>query len=77
MAFWCVPGLRADAVSARPLYKTDDEARLKERIVRLERCLADQKAKAQQWERAATKYHAQLLQARVDLIRAGKDAPDA
>ncbi len=61
-------------MSARASERTD-EARLKERVVRLERCLADQKQKALEWERAATRYHAQLLQARVALIRAGKDVP--
>ncbi len=59
-------------MSARPLYKADETARLKERVVRLERCLADQKAKAQEWERAASRYHAQLLAARVELIRQRK-----
>ncbi len=62
-------------MSARPLYKTDDLARAKERIARLERCLADQKLKAQEWERAATRYHALLIQARVELIRERKATP--
>ncbi len=64
-------------MTARPLYKTDETARLKERVVRLERCLADQKQKALEWERAASRYHAQLLQARVDLIRQRKAQTDA
>jgi len=57
--------------AARPLYKTDEVARMRERIARLERALDTERQLRKQAELNASRFHALMLKARVDLIRAG------
>ncbi len=59
--------------AARPLYKTDTEARRRERIVRLERMLEDERRLRRDAERNAKRFHALMLAARVALIRQEKN----
>ncbi len=55
-------------MTARPLYKTDELARLSERVVRLENQLAAEREWRKQAQLNASRFHALMMQARIALI---------
>ncbi len=56
--------------NARPLYKTDECARLNERLVRCQRKLIEERERANTAEENARRFHALMLAARIQLISA-------
>jgi hypothetical protein len=54
--------------TARPLHKTDVDARLRERVLRLEAALAAERDMRREAELNAKRFHALMLQARIALL---------
>ncbi len=69
VAVWCLSGLRADDMTGPNNYTHTPEG---DACLKLRRQLANEKKLRLEAERNAMRFHALLLKARVELIRAGK-----